>query len=149
MLVVIAVVYAVFTLPYHVTWLFGVFGYPNPVAKKLCVLLVIATSAAHPIIYGTLNKDFGKGFKSFFRQRKNSSEEFKGSSLDLSRVTNDCSHLNGRRQTKKVDGISSDVITKKSEHAHCTQNGRGQTKKVDGISVTSLRRKVSMRTVRL
>ncbi|KAL9968559.1 hypothetical protein ACROYT_G020667 [Oculina patagonica] len=67
MLVVIAAVYALFTLPYHVTWLLGVFGYPNSVAKKLCVLLVIATSAAHPIIYGTLNQDFGKGFKAFFR----------------------------------------------------------------------------------
>ena len=67
MLVVIAAVYALFTLPYHVVWLLGVFGYPNSVAKKLCVLLVIATSAAHPIIYGTLNQEFGRGFKTFFR----------------------------------------------------------------------------------
>lgn len=67
MLFVIAAVYALFTLPYHVTWLLGVFGYPNSVAKKLCVLLVIATSAAHPIIYGTLNQEFGSGFKAFFR----------------------------------------------------------------------------------
>lgn len=67
MLIVIAAVYALFTLPYHVTWLCGVFGYPNSVAKKLCVLLVIATSAAHPIIYGTLNQEFAKGFKAFFR----------------------------------------------------------------------------------
>lgn len=66
MLIVIAAVYALFTLPYHVTWLCGVFGYPNSVAKKLCVLLVIATSAAHPIIYGTLNQEFAKGFKAFF-----------------------------------------------------------------------------------
>ena len=140
MLVVIAAVYAVFTLPYHVTWLFSVFGYPNPVAKKLCVLLVIATSAAHPIIYGALNQDFGKGFKSFFRfmrQRKNSNEEFKGSSLDLTRWngTNDCSDLNDRGQTKKVDGIYTKIITQKSEHAHCAQNGRGQrAKNVNGIS---------------
>ena len=65
MLITIVVVYAVCTLPYHITWLFSVFGYPNSVAKKLCVLLVIATSAAHPIIYGTLNKDFKKGFGSY------------------------------------------------------------------------------------
>ena len=67
MLIVIAAVYALFTLPYHLTWLCGVFGYPNSVAKKLCVLLVIATSAAHPIIYGTLNQEFAKGFKAFFQ----------------------------------------------------------------------------------
>ena len=67
MLIVIASVYALFTLPYHVTWLCGVFGFPNSVAKKLCVLLVIATSAAHPIIYGTLNQEFAKGFKAFFQ----------------------------------------------------------------------------------
>lgn len=67
MLIVIAAVYALFTLPYHVAWLCGVFGYPNSVAKKLCVLLVIATSAAHPIIYGTLNQEFAKGFKAFFQ----------------------------------------------------------------------------------
>ena len=67
MLFVIAAVYALFTLPYHVTWLLSVFGYPNSVAKKLCVLLVIATSAAHPIIYGTLNQEFARGFKAFFR----------------------------------------------------------------------------------
>ena len=67
MLIVIAAVYALFTLPYHVTWLCGVFGYPNSVAKKLCVLLVIATSAAHPIIYGALNQEFAKGFKAFFQ----------------------------------------------------------------------------------
>ena len=66
MLIVIAAVYALFTLPYHVTWLCGVFGYLDSVAKKLCVLLVIATSAAHPIIYGTLNQEFAKGFKAFF-----------------------------------------------------------------------------------
>lgn len=86
MLVVIAAVYALFTLPYHVTWLLGVFGYPNSVAKKLCVLLVIATSAAHPIIYGTLNQDFGRGFKAFFRCLKQGKAEQK--TLDETRVKN-------------------------------------------------------------
>ena len=30
----------------------------------------MATSAAHPIIYGTLNQEFAKGFKTFFRCAK-------------------------------------------------------------------------------
>jgi len=74
MLIVIAAVYALFTLPYHVTWLCGVFGYQNSVAKKLSVLLVIATSAAHPIIYGTLNQEFAKGFIAFFRCLKSTKQ---------------------------------------------------------------------------
>ena len=65
MLVTIVVIHAAFTLPHHITWLLSVFGHPNSVAKKLCVLLVIALSAAHPIIYGTLNKDFKRGFRSY------------------------------------------------------------------------------------
>ena len=62
MLIVIVVVYAACTLPWHITWLFSVYGYSDSVAKKICVLLVISVSAAHPIIYGTLNKDFARGF---------------------------------------------------------------------------------------
>ncbi|KAK3735821.1 hypothetical protein QZH41_019924 [Actinostola sp. cb2023] len=65
MLIVIVAVNAVLTLPYHVTWLLTVFGHPHSIVKKFCVLLVIATSAAHPIIYGTLNEDFAKGFRSY------------------------------------------------------------------------------------
>lgn len=65
MLIVIVAVNAALTLPYHVTWLISIFGHPQAIVKKFCVLLVIATSAAHPIIYGTLNKDFGRGFKSY------------------------------------------------------------------------------------
>lgn len=67
MLIVIVAVNALCTLPYHVTWLFSVFGHLNSLAKKFCVLLVIATSAAHPIIYGTLNQDFARGFRSYLR----------------------------------------------------------------------------------
>ena len=103
MLVVIAAVYAVFTLPYHVTWLFSVFGYPNSVAKKLCVLLVIATSAAHPIIYGTLNQEFKKGFQAFFRftRKRNRSNDPK----DTSRrhVRNNCG-FNVRLQKENENG---------------------------------------------
>ena len=95
MLVVIAAVYALFTLPYHVTWLFSVFGYPNSVAKKLCVLLVIATSAAHPIIYGTLNQEFGKGFKAVFRCLKQRDDY--EIPLDTRKQTNMTQHgLNGK-----------------------------------------------------
>jgi hypothetical protein len=65
MLIVIVAVNALCTLPYHVTWLLSVFGHPHSLAKKFCVLLVIATSAAHPIIYGTLNQDFARGFRSY------------------------------------------------------------------------------------
>lgn len=67
MLIVIVAVNALCTLPYHVTWLVSVFGYPHSLAKKFCVLLVIATSAAHPIIYGTLNQDFARGFRSYLK----------------------------------------------------------------------------------
>lgn len=67
MLIVIVAVNAAFTLPYHVTWLISVFGHPHSIVKKFCVVLVIATSAAHPIIYGTLNKDFASGFRSYSR----------------------------------------------------------------------------------
>ena len=65
MLIVMVVVYALCTLPWHITWLLSVYGYSNSVAKKICVLLVISLSATHPIIYGALNKDFGSGFRKY------------------------------------------------------------------------------------
>ena len=95
LLVVIAAVYAVFTLPYHVTWLFSVFGYPNSVAKKLC-LLVIATSAAHLIIYGTLNQEFGRGFKAFFRCMKEQ-QWYRAKQGRTDRVSGMSSHVTWRK----------------------------------------------------
>ena len=65
MLVVIVVVYAVCTFPWHVTWLLSVYGFSNSTAKKICVLLVMSVSAAHPIIYGTLNQDFARGYRKY------------------------------------------------------------------------------------
>ena len=124
MLVVVAVVHAVFTLPYHVTWLFSVFGYPNSVAKKLCVLLVIATSAAHPIIYGTLNQEFGRGFKSFFlrftRERNENIEEIKGATARVTRRhgLGKCNQVNDIQQVKNFNGISSHEIAKPESPKH-------------------------------
>ena len=107
MLIVIAAVYALFTLPYHVTWLCGVFGYPNSVAKKLCVLLVSATSAAHPIIYGTLNQEFAKGFKAFFRCLKTKQgEQPRQGTFDKSRVKN--------RTQNGTRGVACPVTLRKS-----------------------------------
>ena len=118
MLVAIAAVYAVFTLPYHVTWLFSVFGYPNSVAKKLCVLLVMATSAAHPIIYGTLNQEFGKGFKAFFKCTKERKRRMKNKETREARVKLSPRHR-GRRfaNTEKARGVSSQVSWTKTQRA--------------------------------
>lgn len=115
MLVVIAAVYAVFTLPYHVTWLLSVFGYPNFVAKKLCVLLVMATSAAHPIIYSkysTLNQEFAKGFKVFFRCAKETKRYklAKEETLKLSTVLKS----SGRTQAVRARGVSCKVKRKEN-----------------------------------
>lgn len=96
MLIVIAAEYALCTLPYHVAWLCGVFGYPNSVAKKLCVLLVIATSAAHPIIYGALNQEFAKGFKAFFRCLKTKQGETHQNTFAKFRVKNRKQNLTHR-----------------------------------------------------
>ena len=117
MLVVIAAVYAVFTLPYHVTWLLSVFGYPNFVAKKLCVLLVMATSAAHPIIYGTLNQEFAKGFKIFFRCAKGTKryKVAKEESLKLCTVQGS----SGRTQAVRARGISCKVERKENSRKNC------------------------------
>ena len=118
MLVVIAAVYAVFTLPYHVTWLFSVFGYPNSVAKKLCVLLVIATSAAHPIIYGTLNQEFKKGFQAFFRftRKRNRSNDPKDTRVILSRrhVRNNCGFNVRLQKENENGGLSHGTLNNKS-----------------------------------
>lgn len=117
MLVVIAAVYAVFTLPYHVTWLLSVFGYPNFVAKKLCVLLVMATSAAHPIIYGTLNQEFAKGFETFFRCAKETKryKHAKEETLKLSTVLKS----SGRAQAVGARGVSCKVKRKENRRIKC------------------------------
>ena len=117
MLVVIAAVYALCTLPYHVTWLFSVFGYPNSVAKKLCVLLVIATSAAHPIIYGTLNQEFGRGFKAFFRCLKQKENYQKSLETKMtSRVSNVtyrvASHVKWKENRERTQLVKNEVIVK-------------------------------------
>ncbi|XP_022781684.1 neuropeptide Y receptor type 2-like [Stylophora pistillata] len=121
MLVVVAAVYALFTLPYHVTWLFSVFGYPNSVAKKLCVLFVIATSAAHPIIYGTLNQEFNKGFKAFFRclRQKEDDEYQMDNRIATRRLNEKCSHtyqVRGRdirqgKQRENHEEVEAQLIT--------------------------------------
>ena len=117
MLVVIAAVYAVFTLPYHVTWLLSVFGYPDFVAKKLCVLLVMATSAAHPIIYGTLNQEFAKGFKAFFRCAKET-KRYKTAKEENFKT---CTVLSssGRTQAVRARGVSCKVKRKENRRIKC------------------------------
>lgn len=76
MICAIVAVYILLTLPYHITWQLRTFGIKNALAKKFSVLLVTATSASHPIIYGALHKEFAPGFKAFLRRSKRARRHF-------------------------------------------------------------------------
>jgi hypothetical protein len=76
MICIIVIVYIALTLPYHITWLMSTYGYKNSLAKKFSVLILTATSASHPIIYGALHQEFALGFKAFLRCSRKARKDF-------------------------------------------------------------------------
>ncbi|KAL9960365.1 hypothetical protein ACROYT_G033813 [Oculina patagonica] len=70
--IAIVVVFAVFTLPVEVLWMWGDFaGGVNhklyPTIAVICRLFTYANSCLNPIIFYKLSRDFHKGFLTFFR----------------------------------------------------------------------------------
>ena len=76
MIFTIVIVYILLTLPYHIIWQLNTFGIKNALAKKFSVLFLTATSASHPIIYGTLHQEFSRGFKAILRCSKTARNDF-------------------------------------------------------------------------
>jgi hypothetical protein len=52
------------------------YGVKNSLAKKFSVLILTATSASHPIIYGALHQEFALGFKAFLRCSRKARKDF-------------------------------------------------------------------------
>lgn len=70
--ILIVVVFAVFTLPVEVLWIWGDFaGGVNhklyPTIAVICRLFTYANSCLNPIIFYKFSRDFHKGFVTFFR----------------------------------------------------------------------------------
>ena len=70
--IAIVVVFAVFTLPIEVLWIWGDFagGVNNrhyPTIAVICRLFTYANSCLNPIIFYKFSRDFHKGFVNFFR----------------------------------------------------------------------------------
>ena len=116
MLSVIVIVYATFTLPYHVTWLLSQYDINNSLAKQFCALLVIAMSATHLVIYGTLHEDFAKGFRAYLLRCNRNYHEKMSQYLDSmpelenAKISRRISNALLRR-TKKTLSSSEDGVT--------------------------------------
>ncbi|XP_028414100.1 somatostatin receptor type 2-like [Dendronephthya gigantea] len=104
MICIIVIVYIALTLPYHITWQMSTYGIKNALAKKFSVLVLTATSASHPIIYGALHQEFAQGFKAFLRCSKKARTDFTSASFRKLSLTEKFELVSNR----KIDSLQED-----------------------------------------
>lgn len=91
MLVGLVILYSVCMLPQHIVYFWMTYGNLNYLSYKMYIFRLsnvfpMANCALNPIVYGTLNKDFGQVFRNFFAHLKcqhRSSTDSQGEQLSV------------------------------------------------------------------
>lgn len=93
MLIALVILYAVCMLPQHLVFIWLTYGNLESSKYRVYVLrfsnvFPMANSALNPIVYGTLNKEFKKVFKSFFNCECHKSDTDTPRAMEGSRLSN-------------------------------------------------------------
>lgn len=108
MLIGLVVLYSVCMLPQHIVYFWMTFGNLNYLSYKMYIFRLanvfpMANCALNPIVYGTLNKEFGQVFKTFFAYLKcQSAPSSTNSEQPMSTLIDKHSARSEFRRTKEI-----------------------------------------------